>query len=138
MATFNKYNCFVENLAEGVHNLQSNALTIGLSNTAPNASTHTVLADAGAISYTNLSGSRVLTSVTSSQTSGTYTLDAADVTLTATGTVATFRYVFLYNDTPTSPADPLIGWYDYGSALALTSGESITISFSGSGILTLA
>ena len=80
--------------------------------------------------------SRVLTSVTSSQTSGTYTLDAADLVLTASGTVPTFRYVVLYNDTATS--DELIGYYDYGSAVDLLNGETFTITFDASGILTLA
>jgi hypothetical protein len=134
VATFNKFNSFVEALAEKTHNLGADTLTIALTNTAPVA-TNTVLANITEISYTNLS-SRVLTSVTSSQTSGTYTLDAADLVLTASGTVPTFRYVVLYNDTATS--DELIGYYDYGSAVDLLNGETFTITFDASGILTLA
>ena len=134
MATFNKFNSFVEALAEGTHNLGSDTLTIALTNTAP-AAGNTVLANITEISYTNVS-SRVLTSVTSAQTSGTYTLDAADLVLTASGTVPTFRYVVLYNDTATS--DELIGYYDYGSAVDLLNGETFTITFDASGILTLA
>lgn len=134
MATFNKFNSFVEALAEGTHNLGADTLTIALTNTAPVAG-NTVLANITEISYTALS-SRVLTSVTSSQTSGTYTLDAADLVLTASGTVPTFRYVVLYNDTATS--DELIGYYDYGSAVDLLNGETFTITFDASGILTLA
>ena len=134
MATFNKFNSFVEALAEGAHNLGSDTLTIALTNTAPGA-TNTVLTNITEISYTNVS-SRVLTSVTSSQTSGTYTLDAADLVLTASGTVPTFRYVVLYNDTATN--DELIGYYDYGSAVDLLNGETFTITFDASGILTLA
>lgn len=134
MATFNKFNSFVEALAEKTHNLGADTLTVALTNTAPVA-TNTVLANITEISYTNVS-SRVLTSVTSSQTSGTYTLDAADLVLTASGTVPTFRYVVLYNDTATS--DELIGYYDYGSAVDLLNGETFTITFDASGILTLA
>lgn len=134
MAAFNKFDSFVEALAEKVHNLGADTLTIALTNTAPVAG-NTVLANITEISYTNLS-SRVLTSVTSSQTSGTYTLDAADLVLTASGTVPTFRYVVLYNDTATS--DELIGYYDYGSAVDLLNGETFTITFDASGILTLA
>ena len=134
MATFNKFNSFVEALAEGTHNLGADTLTIALTNTAPVAG-NTVLANITEIAYTNLS-SRVLTSVTSAQTSGTYTLDAADLVLTASGTVPTFRYVVLYNDTATS--DELIGYYDYGSAVDLLNGETFTITFDASGILTLA
>lgn len=134
MASFNKFNSFVEALAEKVHNLGSDTLTIALCNSAPTAS-NTQLSDLTQISYTNLS-SRTLSSVTSSQTSGTYTLDAADLVLTASGTVATFRYVVLYNDTATN--DELIGYYDYGSAVDLQNGETFTITFDASGILTLA
>ena len=134
MATFNKFNSFVEALAEGAHNLGADTLTIALTNTAP-AATNTVLTNITEISYTNLS-SRVLTSVTSAQTSGTYTLDAADLVLTASGTVPTFRYVVLYNDTAIN--DELIGYYDYGSAVDLLNGETFTITFDASGILTLA
>ena len=134
MATFNKFNSFVEALAEGTHNLGSDTLTVALTNSAPVAG-NTVLANITEIAYTNVS-SRVLTAVTSAQTSGTYTLDAADLVLTASGTVPTFRYVVLYNDTATS--DELIGYYDYGSAVDLLNGETFTITFDASGILTLA
>lgn len=134
MASFNKFNSFVEALAEKVHNLGSDTLTVALTNTAP-AATNTQLSDITQISYTNIS-SRTLTSVTSAQTSGTYTLDAADLVLTASGTVPTFRYVVLYNDTATN--DELIGYYDYGSGVDLLNGETFTITFDASGILTLA
>ncbi len=139
MATFNKFNAFTEHLAEGVHNLQTGALTIALCATAnaPVAG-NSVLADLTQIAYTNLS-SRVLTVNTSSQTSGVYKLTINDLVLTASGgSVAAFQYVVIYNDTPTSPADPLIGWYDYGSALTLLNGETLTIDFDGAaGVLTI-
>lgn len=93
--------------------------------------TNSVLADLTQISYTNLS-SRNLTTATSSQTSGTYTQLFNDLVLTASGAVATFRYVVIYNDTPTAPADPLLCWYDYGSDLTLASGEQLTIDFTTS------
>jgi hypothetical protein len=113
MATFNKFNSFVEAIAEKVHNLGSDQLVIALSNSAPTAS-NTVLADITQITYTNLS-SRNITTSASSQTGGLYKLVLTDLVLTATGAVGPFRYIVVYNDTPTSPADPLIGWYDYGS-----------------------
>lgn len=140
MATYNKFQAFVEHLAEKVHNLGSDTLTVALCATA-NApvATNSVLADLTQISYTNLS-SRVLTVSSSSQTSGTYKLVLADLVLTASGgSVAAFQYVVIYNDTPTSPADPLIAWYDYGSALTLADGESLTLDFSASnGVLQIA
>lgn len=138
MASFNKFNQFVEDVAEKVHNLASDALTVALC-AAANApvATNAVLANLTQISYTNLS-SRVLSVVSSAQASGLYKLTITDLVLTASGTVAAFRYVVLYNDTPTSPADPLIGWYDYGSDLTLLNGETLTIDFDGTnGVLNL-
>jgi hypothetical protein len=137
MATFNKFNAFVENVAEKVHNLGSDQLVVALTNSAPTAS-NSVLADITQITYTNLS-SRNITTSTSSQTSGLYKLVVNDLTLTASGgSVGPFRYIVVYNDTPTSPADPLIGYYDYGSSLTLASGESLTIDFDGTnGLLTI-
>lgn len=138
MATFNKFNSFVEALAEKVHNLGSDTLTVALcaSANAPVA-TNTQLSNLTQISYTNLS-SRVLTTSSSSQSAGTYKLVIADLTLTASGgSVAPFRYVVIYNDTATN--DELIGWYDYGSDLTLANGESLTLDFDATnGLLQLA
>lgn len=130
MATYNKFQAFVEHQAEKVHNLGADALTVALCATA-NApvATNSVLADLTQISYTNLSA-RVLTISSSLQTSGTYKLVIADLVLTASGgSVAAFQYVVIYNDTPASPADPLIAWFDYGSALTLANGETLTLDF---------
>ena len=138
MASFNKFNSFVEALAEKVHNLGSDQLVVALTNTAPSA-TNTVRADLTEISYTNCS-SRNITTSSSAQTSGTYKLVLDDLTLTASGgTVGPFRYVVIFNDTPTSPADPVIGYYDYGSSITMNDTETFLIDFDGSaGVLTLA
>jgi hypothetical protein len=138
MAAFNKLPGFVEHLHEGVHNFASHQLAVALSNTAPgsestppNGSTAAcILANVSQVSYTNLS-SRDVTTDASAQTGGTYKLTLADLVLTATGSVGPFRYVYLYNDTPTSPADPLIGYYDYGEAITMNSGETFTVDFDG-------
>jgi hypothetical protein len=138
MASFNKFNQFVEDLAKGVHNFTSDStctVTVALTNTLPTAS-NSVLADITEISYTNLS-SRVVTGVTAEQTSGTVTFTANDLVLTATGSVGPFQYVVLYNDDPTSPANPLIGWYNYGAPVTLGNGDTFTIDFTG-GFATLA
>jgi hypothetical protein len=134
MAAFTKFESFVEALAEKAHDLGADALTVALTNVAP-VNTNTQLSNITQISYTNLS-SRVLTGVTSAQTTGTYKLDANDLVLTASGTVPTFRYVVLFNDTATN--DELIGFYDYGSAVDLLNGETFTITWDAAGILTLA
>ena len=139
MATFNKFHSFVEALAEKVHNLGSDTLTVALSNTVP-INTNTQLSNITQIAYTNIQNGtttgRNLAGVTSAQTTGTYKLDANDLVLTATGTVPTFRYVVLYNDTATN--DELIGFFDYGAAVDLLNGETFTITWDAAGILTLA
>lgn len=139
MATYNKIQQFVEDLAHKVHNLGSDQLTVALT-AAANApvATNEVLVDLTEISYTNLS-TRDITTASSAHTTGTYKLTLTDLVLTASGgAVAAFRYVVVYNNTPSSPADPLIGWYDYGSDLTLASGETLTIDFDGSGgVITL-
>lgn len=139
MAAFQKFNAFVENLAEKVFDLGADALVVALC-AAANAplATNSVLANLTQISYTNLS-SRAVTTSSSAQTSGTYKLICADLVLTASGTVAGFRYVVLYDDTPTSPADPLIGFWDYGSDLVLLNGETFTVDFDNTnGVLQIA
>jgi hypothetical protein len=140
MATPVYFHCFSENLAEGVHNLGSNQLVVALlaAANAPSASSNTVLANLTQASYTNCS-TRNVTTTSSAQTSGAYKLVLADLVLTASGgTVGPFRYVVLYNDTPTSPADPLIYYLDCTSDITLQSGETFTIDFDGAaGAITL-
>ena len=144
MASFTKVNDFVENAVEAM-NLGTDTLAVALSNTAPGsesnnptADTNGILANVTQISYSNCS-SRTLTTSSSSQTSGTYKLVVADLTLTASGTVGPFRYIYLYDDTVTSPADPLIGLYDYGASVTLNNGDTFTLDFSPSnGVIQLA
>lgn len=135
MATLNKFNSFTEAIAEKKHNLGTDQLVIALSASAPSA-TNTQLSDITQISYAGLS-SRNLTTSSSSQTSGTYKLVLSDLVLTASATVATFRYIIIYNDTATN--DELIGYYDYGSNLTLLSGDTLTLDFDATnGVLQLA
>lgn len=131
MAAFNKFNAFVEHMAEKVHDLSADTLKVMLCLTAPVA-TNSVKVDlteiAGGNGYT--AGGTTSTQSSSAQTSGTYKLVIADVTFTASGgSIANFRYPVLYNDTPVSPADPLIGWWDYGSTVTVLTGESFTVDF---------
>lgn len=129
MPAFNKFNSFSEALAEKVHNLGSDQLTVALTNSAPVA-TNTVLANITEITYTNCS-TRNITTVSSTQTSGTYTLVLQDLVLTASGgSVGPFRYVVVYNNTATNKE--LIGWVDYGSSITLADTETLTIDFAAS------
>ena len=137
MAAFNKFQSFTKNVAEGKINLASDQLKIALTNAAPVA-TNAVLADLTEISYTNAS-TRNITTSSSTQTGGLYKLTVADLVITASGgSVGPFRYVAVYDDTPTSPAKPLIGWYDYGSSITLNAGETFTTDFDqANGLLTI-
>ena len=136
MATFNRTNQFAEDLGKGVHVFGTHQLKVALTNTAPTAANATYAALTSPLATTNLSGATPFNVTTTSytQTSGTGNLVLADLTLTATGAVGPFRYVALYNDTPTSPADPLIGWYDYGSSVTMVSTDTFLIDFAATAI----
>ncbi len=127
MATFNKLQPFVERLAEKSFNMGSDTFAVALSTIAP-ASSAAVIADISQISYTNCS-SRTITTSSSAQTGGTYKLVFSPLTLTATGgSVATFRYITIYDDT--TATDELVGYYDYGGGgVTLASGETLLIDF---------
>ena len=138
MATFNKFNSFVEAVAEKVHNLGSDTLKVVLTISAPSA-TNTVLANITQIANGNgyTTGGSTAAQSSSAQSSGTYKLVLDPVVFTATGSMGPFRYAVLYNDTAAN--DELIGWHDYGSAVTLANaGETFTVDYDGSaGILTL-
>jgi hypothetical protein len=138
MAAYVKFQKFARDLGLGVHNLDTGAIKIYLSNTAPNASTHAVKADIAEITTGSGYTGPVDITAAYSESAGTGTLTATDVTITAAGgTVGPFRYVIMYNDTPTSPADPLIAYWDYGSAITLADTETFTTDF-GASVLTIA
>lgn len=139
MAVYVKFQPFVEDLAEKVHNLGADTLKVALTNSAPSA-TNGTLSQITQISGTNgyTTGGLQATQSSSAQTSGTYKLVVADVTFTASGgSMGPFRYAVLYNDTAAS--DQLIGYWDYGSSITLADTETFTVDFSPTnGVLTLA
>ena len=129
MAAFNKFQKYIQDVHHKVHDLSADAIYIMLTNVAPVA-TNSVKADlteiAAGFGYT--AGGAASATASSGHTSGVYKLVLTDVTFTASGgSIGPFRYVVFYNNTPTSPADPLIGWYDYGSALTLLDGQSFLV-----------
>ena len=141
MATYNKFQAFVEALAEKVHNLGSDTLKVYLSNATPDAATDAVKADLAEISAGNgyTAGGNTATQTSSSQTGGTYKLVLADpATWTATGgTIGPFRYAVLYNDTTASKN--LIAWWDYGTSITLSAGDTFAVDFDPTtGVLTIA
>ena len=143
MATYNKFQDVVEQLGLGKHNLNTDVLNVYLSNATPSASLDAIKTDLAEITNQNGYTAPVDTQNTWAEATGTGTLTGTKVVITASGgTVGPFQYVVLYNDTQTSPVDPLIAWWDYGSAITLNAGESFSIKFNNSdttgSILTLA
>ena len=139
MAAYNKFEDFVLQLGKGVHQLHAagHTLEVYLSNAAPSASLDTVKADLAEIATGNgYTGPEDIAN-DYTETAGTGSLTGVDVAITAAGgSIGPFQYVVLQNTTPTSPADPLIAWWDYGSAVTLADGESFTIDF-GATVATL-
>lgn len=139
MATYVKFQQFVEDLLSGVHNLAASGdtLKVYLTNTAPTVATDEVKADLAGITEQNgYVPADIQNSV--SRSGGTASLVAVDVTFTAAGgSFGPFRYAVIYNDTPTSPADPLIGYYDYGQSITILDTKEFVVDF-GSELFTLA
>jgi hypothetical protein len=145
VASFVKYEQFVADLCSGVHQFQtgtSHVLKVALTNSAPNAATHAVRADITELSTANgyTSGGISVGTITGAETSGTFKCSGGtDPVWTASGAGFTARYAVLYNDTPTSPADPLIGYWDYGSSFTLAAGETFTVDLDqANGLFTVA
>lgn len=148
-ATFTKIEDWVEYMVEGA-NVGSDAFRLVLSNTepvsgespSPITSGNGLLTNVTQIAYTNIStptfttstGTPITTS-SSAEASGTHTLDFADITITAGGTVADFQYIYVYDDTVAG--DPLVALFDYGSTISMTSGETLAINFNASGFFTV-
>ncbi len=137
---FQKFSCFVADVANKQHDLSADTLKILLTNVAPVA-TNAVKADlteiAAAHGYS--AGGTAVGITSSTQTSGTYKLiPSGNVVFTASGgSFGPWRYAVLYNSTPV--AGPLIGWFDYGSSISANNGDTFTVQLDGSaGVIQLA
>lgn len=131
---------FFNHLGTAVHNLSTGSFKVALTNVAPVKGTSAVLADITQISagngYTTGGNAITLGWAETGAGTGVWRLGTttSDCTFTASGgNMAQFRYAVLYNDTPTSPADPIVGVLDYGSAVDLTDGNSFTIDAGANG-----
>jgi hypothetical protein len=132
MATFNKFYTFAGDVSSRTHQMQtgtSQVYMVYLSNTAPVATNtvYNVPADlATANGYT--AGGVSIGTITGAQASGTFSFSGAtSPSWTASaGSIGPFQYAVLYNSTPGTK--PLIGWWDYGTAITITSGNTFTVS----------
>jgi hypothetical protein len=140
MAAFNKFNQFVADAANKVHNLGSDTLKIMLTDVAPVAG-NTIKSNITEITAANgyTAGGNAVSITSSLQSGGTYKLlPSGSVVFTASaGAIAQFRYAVLYN--ATTGSGNLIGWYDYGAEVNVTAGNSFTVQLDTvNGILELA
>lgn len=138
MASFNKYQKGVEALVEGI-NAGSDVWKVALSNRTPVVASDTNLASAEEISATNgyTAGGNTAATSSSTETSGTYklVLTSPDAWTATGGSMGPFQYAILYDST----TDNLIGYWDYGSAVTLSVGETFTVVLDGtSGVFTVA
>ena len=136
MATYNKFQPFVEYVYKGKIDFTPSTghtfkIFLCAAANAPVA-TNGLLANLTTASTANLDTTTVVVG-TAAQTSGTLTVLFNDLTVTSTGgTTGPFRYVGIYDDTPTSPVDPLVMWYDYGSEITLALNETFLLDFTTS------
>lgn len=142
MATFQKIQIFVEDLAHAHHDFTSDASSTQTCSfqTAANIPlvTNEVVGDLTPIVMTNMS-SRVVLITSSGHTTGTYKLVNTDLVITASGAVPSFDNFAIYEDSTPGPVGPLIMWYNHGSTVTLATSETYTIDFDPSaGFFTLA
>jgi len=132
MAAYQKFNDYTYQLNVAAHNWATHSYYAAFSNTAPVA-TNTILSDITQISAGGgyVTGGVQLDSLVLTDTSGTTKLALANELFTATGAVAPFRYIAVYNFTQTSPLKPLVFWADYGVSIALGTGDTFLIQFDG-------
>lgn len=141
MATYVKYEKFIENLAQRVIDFfgTDDVYKAALVSDAPVVATDATIADCTQVGsgggYTTGGED---TQNDSTRTGGTITETAVDIVWTGSGGgFGPFTYVVRYDDTPTSPADPLINYWSYGSAISVGTGETFTLDF-GASVSTLA
>jgi len=142
VATFTKYNSFIDELSKGGHNFSTPpTLKLALTNTAPNAATDTVwnttVAPAPAAANGYPAGGNTLTGVVGTTTAGVFKLVITDTVYTATaGGIGPFRYVILYNS---SASNKLIGYYDNAASITLADTDTFTTDFDATnGVFTIA
>lgn len=143
MATFSKFNCFVLDVANALHDMKTGTAQvykIYLTNTLPVA-TNTVYNTPADLSTANgyTAGGTTIGTIVGAQASGTFKFTAGtQPAWTASGgSIGAFQYAVLYNFT--SSTKPLIGWWDYGTPVTLTNGNTFTVNTDlTNGILTIA
>lgn len=138
MPAANKFNTTVQAFVNGGNlNLTSDVQKLMLTNTVPVA-TNTNYASISATELVNgagyTTGGATVSAPTSTNSSGTQSVSGtvANPTWTASASMGPFRYVVYYDVT----TGQLLAWWDYGSSVTLTSGQTFTVSVA-SGLMTI-
>lgn len=130
MATFQRTDEFINYVGTKKVDLSADTFKMGLTNTALTAAGTQVLADLTPITA-NGGGEKTITCTWAETGGGTgiwrFSIGADQVFTASGGSFGPFRYVYVYDDTPTSPADPLVGYIDYGSAITVNDTETFTV-----------
>lgn len=154
MATFTKFYVFAEDLGKAIHNFSTpDPITIGLwvpgsptppqtGDTVVDTTTGTctlkavtnILEIAAGNGYTKKGIALSTISWAQSGGVGRMAVSTDPVWTASGGTMASFRYLVIYNDNKgTTSTRPAIGWFDYGSTVSLGTGETFTIDIDQSG-----
>ena len=135
MASFNKFEDFIESLGLGEHDLNTDTLKVYLTNNTPSTSADADKGDLVGITEQYGYAPADITNVWS-ESGGIGTLTGTDVVFIASGgSFGPFRYAVIFNDTHAN--DGLVCWWDYGSSITVENGQSFIVDF-GASILTIA
>lgn len=141
LGDFTLFHDFYTNEANGVHDLGSNDIRLGLITTATTPAATDADPHFGGTGTTDLStnettggeisaGGIALTSESSSETGGTYTFDSADISVAANASnPSDVRWGILYDNTDTNKR--AIGFLDFGSVTDIAGGLTVTINANG-------
>lgn len=148
-SAFYKFNQFIEDINKGVHNLGTGGDTIKilLTNTAPNVGDTIVndsltpcqvqsVSNAPEIGAGNgyTKGGIQVTAQQAEQVAGLLSFYGAAVQWSASGAIGPFRYAVIYNASKGSAgARPVIGYWDYGASISLSTGETFKVGNSNDG-----
>lgn len=129
MPTFSKFNQFHRDILSAVHNFNTDTFKVMLTNEPPLPGDQ-ILADITEITTgSGYSAGGTTTSLSVTIAGGTTKVFGTTVTFASSGTIGPFRYAVLYNATQTSPLQPLVGWWDYGSAITLFPSDTFAVSY---------
>jgi hypothetical protein len=145
MAVYNKFNQFTKDLIDGKHNFSSNTFKVFLTNTQPttNMSAKGDMTEVASTTSGTANGypaGGATAAITATTTAGVARVSSSNAVITAASTagisIGPFQFAVLYN--ATTAGNPVIAWWDYGTAITLAPSEILTVAFDATnGIFTV-